>query len=134
MAGSAPNVDLKARLSFAQAIPVALYATGTTTTTTGIDLAGFESACVVAQYGANGSGDATITVTECDTVAGSYTTVAAANLSGAFTAAYDTANTEEVVGLIRTQQFIKISAVQASVSGTTAGLSVVIVEGAARHL
>lgn len=98
--------DLYSSVSVDTAIvPATLTAT---TTSSAIDLQGFDSAIVIINSGAiGGAGNFTPKLTECATSGGTYTDVATTDLSGTFPAALS-ASTAIRVGYRGSKRFIKV--------------------------
>jgi hypothetical protein len=117
--------DLHSNIGVALAvIPATLTATSTSAA---IDLQGFNSACAVVSTGAvAGSGDYTASLTECDTLGGTYTAVAASDLLGEFIATL-AADSVYKVGYVGNKRFIK--AVVTKNSGTSIIAGVTIIKG-----
>lgn len=98
-----------------------------TRTGAAVDLAGYNSATVQVNVGAWTDGTHTPSLTECDTVGGSYTAVAAGDLIGSFTAISGTGqqNAIQSVGYKGTKQFLKAKLVTTgSTTGAVVGMSV----------
>jgi len=95
--------------------------TNTTTVSTAIDTYGYDKTMFVAQLTAFTDGAYAISLTECDTVGGSYTAVPAANLildNMALNTALPTLGTSNLAkqGCFGTKQFIKASVVSTSIT------------------
>ncbi len=114
--------DLKSNADVAQSLVPATR--NTDTNGSGVDLRGYEAAMVVFDTGAITDGTHTPTLEESDDDA-TYTTVAAADLQGAF--ANLSANSVQRVGYIGGNRYIRA---QCNSSGTTgAAYSATIVRG-----
>ena len=135
MAGSAPNVDLKALLTVSDSISANA---ADSENGTAVDLQGNESAMVIAGLqGVSGGGTIVFSVEEDDddgsgSPSGSWSAIAAADLSGSFTAAAATDRTD-TVGIVRSKRWVRVVATKASTvsAGEMYG---VIVANASRHL
>ena len=97
-------------------IPAATRTTGTVTGNA-VDVAGYESVTICILTGTITDGTGTWTLTECDTVGGSYTAVAAGDYTMTpvvidTTAAHD--NAGFIFGYIGSKRFIKVVCVLAS--------------------
>jgi hypothetical protein len=104
----------------------------------GVDLAGYEGAvvCVTAGVIATGTSPVyTIGVRECDTIGGSYTVVAAADLIGsAIVFLPADASTVKTIGYIGSKQFIRIDLeTVGGTPGTGAMLTGNVILSLARH-
>jgi hypothetical protein len=119
--------DLQSNIGVTVAVvPATLTATNTSAA---ISLVGFDSACVIINTGAiGGSGNFTPKFTESDTSGGTYTDVAASDLSGAFPSAL-AASSVYKVGYIGSKKFIKL--VNTLNSGTNIVLGAVVVTSTA---
>lgn len=112
--------DLAANCVFKQSI---IPAAARTTTTTGnaVGVAGYESVTICILTGTVTDGTGTWSLTECDTVGGTYTAVAAADMIGT-PVVTDTTSTHDSAGFIfgyrGTKPFIKVVCTMA---GTTTG-------------
>lgn len=105
-------------------VPAVLAAT---TTDTGIDLQGFNSALVIVTTGAIvGSGDYTTKLQESDALATDYTDVAAADLLGSFPATL-VASSIVNVGYVGNKRYIRT--VTTKNSGTSIAAAIVIAKG-----
>ncbi len=92
----------------------------------GVDIIAFESAVFLVNVGAIAAAGLVMPVAqECDTLAGSYTDVAAADLDGAFVNCV--ANTPQKIGYKGTKRFLAIRADY--VSGTSVLLGGTIISG-----
>jgi hypothetical protein len=119
--------DLNNAISVASTIAPAAAATATTTGA-GVDLAGYRSAAVVLHCGVFTDGTFTPTVEESDDDS-SYSTVAAGDLSGAFTAV--TASTDlsvQEVGYLGSKRYIRLLMTE-TVASAGALFSAVVVRG-----
>jgi len=102
-------------------VPATLTAT---TTSSAIDLQGYDGALVIIASGAiGGSGNFTPKITECATIGGTYTDVVAADLNGTFPAALS-ASTAIRVGYRGSKQFIKVVLTLNSGTNILAGATV----------
>ncbi len=104
----------------------------------GVDLAGFEGALVAVSAGVIATGTTPVYtwgVRECDTLGGSYTVVAAADLLGsAITFAPADANTVKTIGYIGSKQFIRVDLETVGGTPGTGGLFTgLVIKGFARH-
>ena len=117
--------DLHSKIGVVQALaPVVVAATATSSA---IDMQGFNSAVVVVNSGAIvGSGDYTVSLTECDTSDGTYTAVAAGDLIGTFPASLEAASVAKV-GYIGTKRYLKT--VTTKNSGTSIAVGIVVLQG-----
>ena len=132
MAGSAPNVDLKALLTFQES--VAPVSAGATVTGTTCDLKGHESAAAVASTDsiAGSGGTIAFTLEESDASGSGFSAIAAADLSGAFVAASADDRTE-LVGIVRSKRYVRVVATKAGT--VSAGIMhAMVVANASRHL
>ncbi len=108
-------------------VPAAARTTGTVTGEA-VDVSGYERVDIVIFSGTITDGTHTFSLTECDTVGGSYTAVAAADIvpsatgSGANGAVLTTTSTHDNAGMVFSyighQPFIRVIAISA---GTTTG-------------
>ncbi len=105
--------DLKSMIDIIQSIPPAVHSTDQTGT--GVDLQGFDSAVAEIMTGADVGSTHAPRLEEGDTLGGSYSTVAAADLQGAFSADIG-ANAIERVGYIGTKRFIRLFVASSGVS------------------
>lgn len=118
------NRDLRPNIDIVQSIVPAVYTA--TATGTGADLQGYDSAMAELDVGAlAGAGLFTVTVEESDTLGSGYSTVAAAQLNGAFVT--PVANSIQRVGYLGAKRFIRVVATY--VSGTSLAFSAQIVRG-----
>ena len=120
--------SLKAKLSVLRGIISALYAS--TVTGPAIDLANFASNSIVFEPGVITDGTHTPKVTECDTVGGSYTDVAAGDLDGTLAAL--ASNTLQSVGYIGTKRFLKLVVTVTGSPATGGQYSASVVHGGSR--
>lgn len=97
--------DLKSMIDVQQSIIPKVHSADATGT--GVDLQGFDSAVAVISTGADVAGTHAPELQEGDTLGGAYTTVAAADLQGAFSANIG-ADAVERVGYIGTKRFIRM--------------------------
>lgn len=95
-----------------------------------IDTAGFESVTVIAQMSAFTSGAGKISISECDTSAGSFTAVAESDLINA-PESMAAAGAVSKVGYRGHKQFIKVKIAKDSAISATVGAVVIL--GNARH-
>jgi len=100
-----------------------------TTTGASVDLAGYRAAAVVVHAGVATDGTFTPTVEESDQAGSGFTTVAAADLSGAFTPITSAAdeNVQEVAYL-GTKRFIRVVLTE-TVASTGAFITATVVRG-----
>lgn len=106
------------------AVPAVLSAT---TTDTGVDLQGFNSALVIVATGAiAGSGDFTTKLQESDASGSGYTDVAAADLLGSFPETLEASSVVKV-GYIGTKRYIRT--VTTKNSGTSIAAAIVVAKG-----
>lgn len=107
--------DLNKAIASANTIAPAAARTATTTGT-GVDLAGYRSAAVVLHCGVFTDGEFTPTVEESDDDS-TYTTVAAGDLSGAFTAVTSsTDDSVQEVGYLGSKRYIRLLMTESSAS------------------
>jgi hypothetical protein len=104
----------------------------------GVDLAGYEGATIVVTAGVIATGTDplyTFGVRECETLGGSYTVVAAADLIGsAITFGPSDDNTVKTIGYIGSKQFIRIDLETVGGTPGTGGLFTGnVIKGFARH-
>ena len=135
--------DLKSNVSVIEAINAQdVGTTGTGRTSAAIDLAGYNSALVVANYGAITATGAvfTLEVTEGDTTGGTFTAVADADLVGTEAAAGlaaatrvdgSTENVSKSIGYVGNKRYIKVQISSTATAGTPVSASVV--RGHLRH-
>ncbi len=119
--------DLNKAISVATTIDPAAARTATTTGST-VDLSGYRSAAVVLHCGVFTDGEFTPTVEESDDDS-SWSTVAAGDLSGAFTAV--TASTDvsiQEVGYLGSKRYLRLLMTESSAS-TGALFSAVVIRG-----
>lgn len=99
------NRDLKSKVDIVQSIPPAIHSADQTGT--GADLQGFDSAIAEVFSGADVGSTHAPRLEESDTLGSGYTTVAAGDLQGAFSADLG-ANSVERVGYIGSKRFIRV--------------------------
>lgn len=107
-----------------------------------VDLQGYEGATFVFQSGAMGAVAATYTwkLTECDTVGGGYTDVAAADMAqGVQTVVFDQAvggdaNAAKKLGYIGKKRYVKVYCTEATGGAPTSIIGASAVLNVARHL
>lgn len=118
--------DIQSRIGVVAAVvPATLTATNTSAA---IDLQGYNGACVVINTGAvAGAGNFTPKLTECDTSGGTYTDVAAADLSGSFVSVL-VQNSVYKVGYKGSKRFLKTVLTLNSGTSIVAGAVVVLGE------
>lgn len=119
--------DLNKEISVVTTIEPAAAVTATTTGA-GVDLAGYRSAAVVLHCGVHTDGTFTPTVEESDDNS-SFSTVAAADLSGSF--ATVTSSTDQIiqeVGYLGSKRYIRLLMTE-TVASTGAFFSAVVVRG-----
>lgn len=120
--------DLDKVISVANTIAPAAARTAHTTGT-GVDLAGYRAAVIVLHCGVFTDGTFTPIVEESDSSGSGYTTVAAGDLSGSFTAV-TSANDDSVqeVGYLGSKRYVRLYMEETSAS-TGALFSAVVVRG-----
>ena len=97
--------DLRSNIDIVQSIVPAVYSADADGD--GVDLQGYDSALAEITTGADVAGTHAPEIQESDSLASGYTTVAAADLQGAFSANIG-ADTIERVGYIGKKRFIKV--------------------------
>ncbi|SLN36625.1 hypothetical protein AQS8620_01306 [Aquimixticola soesokkakensis] len=117
--------DIYSNIGMVQStVPAVLAAT---TTDTGIDLQGFNSALVIVTTGAIvGDGDYTTKLQESDALAADYTDVDAAYLLGSFPATLEAASIVKV-GYVGNKRYIRT--VTTKNGGTSIAAAIVVVKG-----
>lgn len=121
--------DLKSNISPEVSIPPAADRTADATGT-GVDLAGFDSAVGIAQFGVITDGGWTPSLEESDVLGSGYTTVVAADLVGAFVEAVAADDdTIQQVGYIGQKQFIRMVITESTASTTGAEFGASVVRG-----
>lgn len=126
--------DFDKAIATSQSIAPVLVAA--TTTGTAVDLAGFDQAAVVIAAGVITDGTHTIKLTECDTTGGSYTDVAAGDLSGTFTALTSGAggSATQEVGYLGSKRFLKVVSTVTGSPSTGGVYGAIVVKSGARTL
>lgn len=118
--------------------PVAIGTSGTGKTTAAIDRSGYGSVEFVFEYGAvtTATGIFTVLLTECDTVSGSYASVAdsdllgtelAAGLAAATRVSGTTMNVKKRVGYIGNKVFVKAKLSSYGTAGTPISITPLLV-------
>lgn len=121
--------DLNNQISSAVCIAPAANRTATTNGT-GVDLAGYRSACAVVQYGTVTDGTWTAKIEESDDNS-NWSDVAGADLSGSFTARTSSNDeTVEEVGYLGSKRYIRVTVTETVASSTGALFNALIVRGA----
>lgn len=111
------DIDKQVKAVVAHAPAAALTAT---TTSAAVDLAGYRNAMAIVNVGVVTDGTWDVTLTESDTSDGTFTTVAAGDLSGAFVTVTSAADAVvQEVGYLGSKRFLKvvITETEASTSG-----------------
>ena len=125
--------NLKAELSL-----YSLLQTAAAVGNIGVNLAGFEGALIVVTAGVIATGTTplyTFGVRECETIGGSYTVVAAADLIGsAITFGPSDNNTLKTIGYIGSKQFVRVDLETVGGTPGTGGLFTgIVIKGLPRH-
>ncbi len=131
-----PSRSLSPRLSGIPGVPPTTVTNGNTTTSqsTGTDTSAYmnESITLMSYLSARTDGTYTPKVTECDTLGGSYTDLAAADYVGGAVPAAQNAVGIAFVGIRNCKRYIKANMTQAS--GTSGGsFTIPIIFGHPRH-
>lgn len=129
------SVDTEFGMKISNALDASTIATDTTTVGEIINMNDgtndFESLVVSLRVGAFTDGDYSLVLTESDTVGGTYTAVAAADIVGT-NAVIEAANTVSQIGYVGKKQFVKVSCLSANTS-SGAHVSAVAIQGTARQ-
>lgn len=120
--------DINNQVSVATTIDPAAARTATTTGSS-VDLAGYRAAMVIVHNGVYTDGEFTPTLEESDASGSGFTTVAAADLSGSFSAVTSSTDVSiQEVGYLGAKRYIRLVMTESSAS-TGALFSAVVVRG-----